>query len=249
MNLRNDAMTTLFTCSIDDGHPADLHTAELLERHGIRATFYIPIRNREGYPVLPAAEIRQLASRFEIGSHTRDHCFLKSMAVDDSHTQITEGKKQLEDLLGKSVSGFCYPGGKYGRRDAEMVQSAGFRYARTTMNLCLDSGDNAYEMPTTCQFYPHSRQVYLRNFASGGHWSQRAEILRLAIRHQDWIARINAMFDYACRTGGVFHLWTHSRDIEELGAWDKLDQFLARVAARLPPSQRIDNARLAALCY
>ncbi len=242
-------MTTLFTCSIDDGHPSDMRTAEMLQRHDIAATFYIPVRNREGFPVLAAADIRTLDHEFEIGSHTFDHSFLKSLTIDQSHYQITEGKAQLEDMLGHRVAGFCYPGGKYGQRDAEMVQSAGFRYARTTMNLCLDSGNNPYEMPTTCQFHPHTRPVFLRNFSSGGEWSKRAELLRLAMRHDDWITRINAMFDYACETGGVFHLWGHSRDIESHDAWDQLDAFLARVAGRLPKAQRIDNARLADLSY
>ena len=249
MNFGQDAMTTLVTCSIDDGDPCDLRTAELLQKHGIRATFYIPVRNREGHPVLPAGEIRRLAKEFEIGSHTLDHCFLKSMPVDQAHHQIIEGKKQLEDMLGDPIAGFCYPGGKYRQRDVEMVQSAGFRYARTTINLCLDHGRSHYEIPTTCQFYPHRRQVLLRNFVRAGNWVNRADVLRLALRHPDWIVRINAMFDHACRTGGVFHLWAHSRDIEALGAWQQLDRFLERVAASLPPAQRIDNGRLAALCY
>ncbi|MDO8299207.1 polysaccharide deacetylase family protein [Lacisediminimonas sp.] len=242
-------MTTLFSCSIDDGHPSDMRTAELLQRHGIAATFYIPVRNREGHPVLRPTEIRALDREFEIGSHTLDHCFLKTLTVDDAHAQISEGKAQLEQLLGHRVAGFCYPGGKYGARDIGMVQTAGFSYARTTMNLCLDTGDNPFEMPTACQFHPHARNVYLRNFIRGGAWSKRTELLRLAMRHENWIERINAMFDYACETGGVFHLWGHSRDIGQANAWDELDAFLARVAGRLPKAQRVDNGRLAALCY
>lgn len=240
-------MNTLFTCSIDDGDPLDMRIADLLQRHGIAATFYIPVRNREGFAVLAADRIRELGQAFEIGSHTLDHCFLKSMNIEDASYQIIEGKQRLEDMLGRPVAGFCYPGGKYGWRDTELVRSAGFRYARTTMNLCLDTGNNPYEMPTTCQYYPHSRSVYLRNFARAGHWNQRTEILRLALRNENWIERINAMFDYACESGGVFHLWGHSRDIDQLDAWDQMDAFLARVAGRLPKAQRVDNGQLAAL--
>lgn len=226
-----------------------MRSAELLQRHQLAGTFYIPIRNSEGPAVLEPTLVRELARQFEIGSHTHDHCFLKSMDVDDAHYQITEGKKQLEDMLGHAVDGFCYPGGKFGRRDAEMVQSAGFRYARTTVNLCLDTGADPWEMPTTCQFYPHPRNVYLRNFARHPDWTRRSESLRVALRHEDWIARMDGMFDHACEAGGVFHLWWHSRDIEELQAWDKLDAFLGRVSSRLPRGQRVDNGRLAELCY
>lgn len=238
-----------FTCSIDDGHPLDLRTAELLSRHGLPATFYIPIRNREGRPVMEKAQIRQLARSFEIGSHTYDHAFLSALPIDESHYQITEGKKRLEDVLGARVDGFCYPGGKYRRADAAMVQSAGFRYARTTMNLCFEPGSTPWEMPTTCQFYPHERGVYLRNFARAGQWRARRDGLRLALRKTDWLTRLRSLFEHACTTGGVFHLWAHSHDIEALQAWDAFDALLADVATNVPPAGRMTNGALAAKTY
>jgi peptidoglycan/xylan/chitin deacetylase (PgdA/CDA1 family) len=239
----------VFTCSFDDGHPSDLKTAGLLAKHGLRGTFFIPVKNREGYAVMPAQQIRELGSRFEIGSHTYDHCFLAQVGASESHFQITEGKRRLQDMLGKEVTGFCYPGGKYRQRDADLVRSAGFRYARTTMNLCFDSGEQAFEMPTTCQFYPHARSVYLRNFARYRKWGRRHEALRLALSHKDWVARLHALFAYACEHGGAFHLWGHSRDIEELDAWGALDGFLATVAREVAPAYRLDNRQLAALDY
>lgn len=243
------ATPVVFTCSFDDGHPADLRTAGLLDKYGLQATFYIPVRNREGFPVLPPSRIRELGERFEIGSHTYDHCFLAQAGANESHFQITEGKRRLEDMLGKEVTGFCYPGGKYRQRDADMVRSAGFRYARTTMNLCFDSGDQPFEMPTTCQFYPHQRSVYLRNFARQRKWNRRHEALRLALSHKDWVTRLHALFDHACEHGGTFHLWGHSRDIQELDAWDALDGLLARVAREVAPANRLNNRQLAALDY
>ena len=242
-------MTTLFTCSIDDGHPTDLRMAELLKRHGIAATFYIPVRNREGFAVLSTTQLRELDREFEIGSHTLDHCFLKALPAHEAHEQIVEGKKQLEDMVGHKVDGFCYPGGKFGERDAQMVRSAGFRYARTTANLHLSAGGDAFRMPTTCQFYPHPRAVYLRNYARQGAWRERSELLRLAMAHENWSMRIHAMFEHAVQSGGVFHLWMHTRDIDELDAWDLLSDFLARVERTLPPAHRVNNAQLAALAY
>lgn len=239
----------LFTLSVDDGHPSDLRMADLLTRHGIAATFYIPVRNREGFAVMTPAQIRCLSEQFEIGSHTLDHCFLKKMAVDDAHFQIVEGKRMLENIIGQPVPGFCYPGGKYGARELNLVHTAGFRYARTTMNLCLDGGDNPYEMPTTCQFYPHHRPVYLRNYLRSGRWKERSELLALAMQEKDWLARIAAMFEHACANNGVFHLWAHSRDLDNIDGWPKLDRFLAQVAATLPAAQRISNGQLAAMIY
>ena len=220
----------VFSCSIDDGHPLDMRTAELLARHGLAGTFFIPVRNCEGDEVLSDAAIRELAHRFEIGSHTYDHRYLRNVDVWQAYHQINDGKKYLEDVLGTPVNGFCYPGGRYRKRDVELVRACGFTYARTTMNLRFDAGDRPYEIPTTIQFFPHVRGVYIRNFIGSGNRLQRGEGLRLALLHEDWIKRLYALFDHACREGGVFHLWWHSKQVEELNAWDALDGFFAHVA-------------------
>ncbi len=239
-------MGPVFTCSIDDGHPSDMQTAELLHKHGLNGTFFIPIRNREGDAVLPDTQIRELARRFEIGSHTYDHCYLKKVDIWEAYHQVYDGKKQLEDLLGTAVNGFCYPGGRYGHRDVELVKTCRFTYARTTMNLCFDVGDRPYEMPTTLQFYPHDRAVYVRNFIASGNWHKRTDGLRLAMQHENWIDRMYAMFDHACRESGTFHLWWHSKQIGELNAWHELDAFLRHVANRIALSDRVNNEQLAA---
>ena len=51
---------TVFSLSVDDGHPLDMRLAELLHKRGIPASFHIPIRNSEGHPVLRAPLSRQL---------------------------------------------------------------------------------------------------------------------------------------------------------------------------------------------
>jgi peptidoglycan/xylan/chitin deacetylase (PgdA/CDA1 family) len=239
----------LFTCSIDDGHPLDGKTAELLDKHGLKGTFFVPIKNREGVQVMSRERLRELSRRFEIGSHTYDHCYLRDLDIRRTYYQIAQGKQQLEDMLGLEVAGFCYPGGKYRQKDIELVRACGFRYARTTVNLFLDAGRSRFEMPTTLQFYPHKREVYLRNFIRSGHWIKRAGPLWLALQREGWIARLHALFDHACEQGGVFHLWGHSKQIEELQAWPHLDAFFAHVAQRVPGYGRLTNAELASRLY
>lgn len=238
-------MGPLFTCSIDDGHPSDMKTAELLHKHGLSGTFFVPIRNCEGDEVLPDAQIREIGRRFEIGSHTYDHRYLKKVDIWQAYHQINDGKKYLEDVLGMPVNGFCYPGGRYLARDVELVRACGFSYARTTMNLCFDAGQRPFEMPTTVQFYPHDRAVYLRNFAGSGNWFRRTTGLQLAMQHGDWMKRLYAMFDHAVRSNGTFHLWGHSKQFDELNAWQQLDAFLAHVARAVSSQNRLTNEELA----
>ncbi len=238
-------MTTLrFTLSVDDGHPLDLRLAELLVRHELDATFYVPMANCEGPPVMSATQLRRLATRFEIGSHTAEHRFLSQLGRAAAWHQIRDGKAALEDVLGRQVPGFCYPGGRYRREHVALVHAAGFSYARTTQNLRTDTGWQALEMPTTVQFYPHPRRVLMRNFLSQRQWPLRQAALRVALAERDWLGRLYALFSHACRQGSVFHLWLHTADIDALQLWPALDTFFACVARRVPRAQRISNGAL-----
>ncbi len=233
-----------FTLSVDDGHPLDLRLAALLDRHGIRATFYLPLANDEGPPVLDAAGMRELAQQFDIGSHTRSHRFLTTLSTADAWQQISEGKQLLEQRIGRQVSGFCYPGGRYRRIHLRQVRAAGFAYARTTQNLRVDCGYRALEMPTSAQFYPHPRSVLLRNFVSQQNWLARSAALRVALAQTDWLRRLHALLDLAMARDGTFHLWCHSLDIERLQLWAALDDFLRRVASDVAEPCRLDNQAL-----
>lgn len=223
-----------------------MKTAEMLNKHGLSGTFYIPIRNCEGDAVISGAQIREVGRQFEIGSHTYDHCYLKKVDIWQAYHQINDGKNKLEDLLGAPVNGFCYPGGRYRQRDVALVKACRFTYARTTMNLRFDAGSKSHEMPTTIQFYPHDRAVYLRNFVGSGSWHKRMDGLLLAMQHEDWIRRLYAMFDYACRNGGTFHLWGHSKQIDQLNAWHEMDAFFGYVADRIAAPHRLTNEQVAA---
>ncbi len=234
------------TLSIDDGHPLDLRVADLLARHGLEATFYIPVMNDEGPPVMTAAQVRQLAQRFEIGSHTWSHRFLTTVDDVTARSQVVDGKRALEDWLGTPVQGFCYPGGRYRRRHMVMVRDAGFAYARTTQNLRLDAGHQPFRMPTTLQFYPHSRSVLMRNLLSQGAPLTRLPGFMTAMSGRNWLERTYRLLAVAAARGGVLHLWFHALDLERLGLWTALDCFLARAADRVTPSARLTNGRLAA---
>ena len=66
---------TAITTSWDDGHPLDLRVAELLAKHGLPGTFYVPMRAEHG--TMTTAQLRELSGAFEIGAHTVHHVDLK----------------------------------------------------------------------------------------------------------------------------------------------------------------------------
>ena len=232
----------LFTTSWDDGHPLDERLAELLARHGFQATFYVPLRNREGLPVMDAAALRRLDAGFEIGSHTQDHSYANRLPAAEWAQQVMSGKAGLEQLLGHGVAGFCYPGGKLKASSRAAVQAAGFAYARTIVNLQTATGSDPFTLPTTLQMYPHRRAVLLRNWLRGGAWQVRAPAAWQALRAPGHAAQLLALLAQTLAHDGVFHLWGHSWELEQHGLWPALDSFLATAAGMVPAQARVNNA-------
>lgn len=239
----------LFTTSWDDGHPLDLRIAELLAKHGFAATFYVPGLNspggvREGFPVLSCTQLRELGNSFEIGSHTLTHQYLDEVDVEEAKRQIVEGKRELESQLGRAVAGFCYPGGKYSAHHAKIVREANFNYARTVANLEMAAPTDLFSIATTLQFYPHDRGTYLKNYVKNGHWHERAGLLMVAMSHSDLKSRLHAAMDYVFDSGGIFHLWGHSLEIERFNGWTLLDDVLRHAAERIARGHRFSNGGL-----
>ncbi|SNS41948.1 Polysaccharide deacetylase [Noviherbaspirillum humi] len=237
-------MSLLFTCSVDGGHPADLRVSDLLAKHEVRATFFIPPRRRAGQPFFTRQQMRELGQRFELGSLARSERPLTELSAREAGSDIFDSKRRLEDHLGRAVSGFAYPKGAYRQREIDLVKACGFRYARNLTTLRIDAGSTPFEMPVTMQFYPHFRGVYLCSFLGHGGWPQRCAGLRLALRHVGWMERLHAMLNLARLKEGVFHLHLKSAELEALALWAALDGFLACAAACTPPGNRLDNEQL-----
>lgn len=228
--------------SWDDGHPSDEKLADLLGKHGIAATFFIPLSNKiENRPVLQDTAIRSMDSRFEIASHTKDHQRLAGVDSETARKQITEGRDGLQQVVGHAVQGFCYPGGKFTAETVSLVRNAGFKYARTVENLRTSLGEDPFRMPTTIQFYPHPWTVLAWNgFSSGGILGKMGPIV-VSMKHRDLLARLLAMANRCADSNSVFHLWGHSWEIDALNLWSLLDQTLLELARLKPICQTISQ--------
>jgi peptidoglycan/xylan/chitin deacetylase (PgdA/CDA1 family) len=231
-----------FTTSWDDGHPLDLRVADLLAAHGFAGTFYVPRANREGRAVLTGGELRTLGASFEIGGHTLNHVRLVGLSRKERDRQIVEGKRHIEDELGRAITGFCYPGGLHDAAIREAVRAAGFRYARTVTNLSLEAPRDRFRVDTTLQLFPHARLTYVKNFARRGDWRARAAPLAVCLRDGSLDAGLEHVLRFAVERGGVFHLWGHSWELEAHGLWAALDRFLRLAATLVAREHRVSNA-------
>jgi peptidoglycan-N-acetylglucosamine deacetylase len=237
----------LLTTSWDDGHPLDLRIAELLTKYDLQGTFYVPLHNSR--PTMSPLQIRELAGSFEIGAHTVDHVRLTSLKENDARREIEDSKKQLEDLLGKPCSVFCFPGGRYRDVHLSMVRDAGFSGARTVELFSLQGpriAGGISLIPTTIQAHPHRAGAYLRNALKRFSF-EALRTFRLGRRAKSWPELAGVLLKCAANAGGVFHLWGHSWEIEETGQWHALNQTLARVSEYRRTARCITNSELCAL--
>lgn len=214
------------TTSWDDGYPADLRLAEILSRYGIHGTFYVPRRNQEGRSVMTSADIGALSKAFEVGGHTMDHVVLTGLDLATAAGQIQQCKTWLEDVTGGTVTGFCYPRGRYNGSIKELTDRAGFAYARTIKNFFSSVGDDRFEMLTTLQFFPHRKSVYLKNFVKVRPDRNRLALFAAALTSGRLSDRAKRMADLCAESGGIFHLWGHSWELEEHDLWGELEDVL-----------------------
>jgi peptidoglycan/xylan/chitin deacetylase (PgdA/CDA1 family) len=230
------------TISVDDGHPTDLKTAELLASFNLRATFYIPARNPERQ-VMPDTDIKALAQAFEIGGHTMNHRPLSSLPPREAYREVVEGKQWLEALTGAPTVAFCYPRGKFNRRLVALVRQAGFSGARTCRFNLTGWPADPFLWGVSTHAYSHSTQVQLRHALLESNFRGFYDFFGTHHAATDWEMHFLHGLSRVASRGGIAHLYLHSWEIEERREWDKLRRVLCRIAAH-PTLERVTNGEL-----
>jgi len=220
----------IVTTSWDDGHPADLRLAELLHSKGIQGTFYVPIAHNE-IKRLSDGELRTLSSAgCEIGAHGYSHKLLWHLSTADLAAEIKPCRPMLEDIIGAQVRMFCYPQGRYDTNAIRAVKQAGFTGARTVRMLATSLRFDPFEMPTTVQLYPHRKVTYVKNLLRG----RKLDSLQTFVTHRqdlpNWLDLSQKLFDSVMENGGIWHLYGHSWELDDLGLWRDLDRLLDYVS-------------------
>ena len=231
----------IVTTSWDDGHKLDIRLAELLKKYNIQGTFYVTSKNREKKKedILSEEQIALLSKSVEIGAHTMTHGLLTHLSDKTARSEINDSKKYLEKITGKTISTFCYPRGSYYHKHVKMVHEAGFAYARTVKRHSFGTQGFPFEAQTTIHTY--------------NHWSDLWKIARFVnfnplkiFKYFQWDELAKAMFDRVCKTGGVFHLWGHSWEIDGHNDWERLEDVL-RYIAHKKDVQYLTNGELASV--
>ncbi|MCM8749127.1 polysaccharide deacetylase family protein [Thermomicrobiaceae bacterium CFH 74404] len=109
--------------TFDDGSPGQWQAAMALNARGMVATFFV-VPGRSG---LSDEQIRALAEQgHEIGSHSLHHPNLRLVPDGQLWAEVSLSKARLEEITGRPIRYFAYPGGEYDARVIAAVQAAGY---------------------------------------------------------------------------------------------------------------------------
>lgn len=209
------------TTSWDDGNVADLRVAELLKSKRLSGTFYIPLRYHER--TLTDTHLRDLAREgFEIGAHTYSHKELNRLPTEHLLSEIKPCKPALEDASGSEVRMFCYPCGRYNSAVVRNLRQAGYSGARTTRMLSTQFCSDSFAIPTTVQAFEHPSFNYFKNVAKARKLEGFRTFVCQRYRLANWVDLSKRLFDQVMQSGGVWHLYGHSWEVERLGLWNAL---------------------------
>ncbi len=223
----------IVTTSWDEGSPYDQQVARLLASRKLTGTFYIPVKGYHKSCRRDLADLHMLdGQRFEIGAFGIAHQDLCACDSKQLPLEIERCKARLEDDLGKAVSMFAYPRGRTNRRVITTLRSAGYKGARTTSLSARGFSFDPFRMPISAHVYPYSRSEYLRTVG------QTLDVRRAWMyasryrRASNWVEFAKVIFDSVLRSGGIWHLYGRSQEIEELRLWDGLREVLDYAANR-----------------
>lgn len=129
--------------TFDDGYQDNyLYAFPILKQYGFTATIFLVSEQIGGinqWDMLPGEEAIRLLSINEIkemaeygiafGAHTVTHPHLTQLSKENAWQEIVQSKKDIEEILQKEITTFCYPYGEFSQGVKEMVKDAGFRCA------------------------------------------------------------------------------------------------------------------------
>lgn len=65
----------------------------------------------------------------EIGSHTKTHPYLPYLSEEKILAELSDSKKELEDIIGKEISSLSFPFGGFNKKIWEIAKSVGYKNA------------------------------------------------------------------------------------------------------------------------
>ena len=99
----------------------------VLQKHHQIAVFYLITGRINAATLLSTAQIKEMsADGMDIESHTITHRVLTLLSLSELDKELTQSKKTLETLLGKTILHIAYPGTAHNKTVREHAAAAGY---------------------------------------------------------------------------------------------------------------------------
>ncbi len=207
-----DGKAKALTLSYDDGVKQDIRLIDILDKHGIKATFNI---NAGCFAAEETSKGNRMTkeraynlykdSQHEVAIHGYTHPFLDTLSTNNAVYEIIEDRRQLEEMFGTIIRGCAYPQGAYSDSVVEVLRLCGIKYARTVIST------EGFNIPTD----------WLRLPATCKHTNPRLfELTDKFIEGQN------------LRRPWLFYLWGHSYEFDNDDNWDVIEKFAQKMGDR-----------------
>lgn len=236
----------IVTTSWDDGALEDKRVLGLLNEYNLKGTFYIPknihfeVKKGVYLQRISDKEIMEMARTQDIGAHTMNHIYLNKLKRDEIFKEIKNSKEWLQNLLGREIKMFAYPGGVFSDEIIQIVKDIGFRGSRNS-NAFNVNVDNPFLMGFSCHCYP----CFVRNKEWSLFFNIKVSLKRLKMNLRgirklklpisslfSWTVLVKNVFDYVLKNGGIFHLYGHPWEIERYNLWKDLEKVFKYISNR-----------------
>lgn len=162
------------TLRFDDAPIADKKMLELLNRHSLKATFYISMGMLKDDKHVSPLEIEKLYRSHEVANHTYSHLDPRkhTLSYDKLCEELLRGKLELEKMTDQKVSGYAYVCSSYGAvgRDeyCRALEQTGHKYAiMGRENNCFEPDiENRFDIGQSFRFASENLVDKAREFCA-----------------------------------------------------------------------------------
>jgi peptidoglycan/xylan/chitin deacetylase (PgdA/CDA1 family) len=194
----------------------------LLEKHGLRASFFVPGISAERHPYAVEAIV---AGGHELCHHGYTHRRPDSLSPEEEEEELVRGREVLERLSGLRIRGYGSPSWEYSKSTIALLQQYGFEFACDAMDEDIPYYLRVDGQPTDLIQLPVSwtlddGPLYWFNLMpplhAGGPYAEPSRVLEL------W----KSEFDALEAEGAYFHLTMHPFLSGRAARIRTLDQFI-----------------------
>ena len=205
------------TLSYDDGVEQDIRLMEILDKHGIKATFNVntgicPPENHV-YPKgavsrrIPLSKFKEVYGNtpHEIAVHTYSHPHLEALPPVAAMNEVLKNREELENIFGRSIRGMAYPYGTYNDTVVEILKNANILYSRTVeATKKFDIPSDWLRLPATCHHCAKELMDLAEKFVS----------MQVTGAPQ------------------MFYLWGHTYEFERDNNWHVIENFAEYIGGK-----------------